>query len=211
MQQIVAVMAKSESCRQYIKVFIQVTTLDLIKIWYRIYFSFSVRVQRFYALPLRRWSMVESTQRNQPILFWRSASRYGFSAIAFSFRSSASFCFHIGSRMCRCGFEGNCDLNCSTCNCDNNDPVWREDDGYDINLWEASIIEMKFYIFLNTGLHRYFTDVDTIPVTQLNFGDTEAINEKGYHTLGKLECQGRGCTIVQTNIDTVKARYLDVG
>ena len=54
------------------------------------------------------------------------------------------------------------------CNCDKNDAVWREDSGL-------------------------LTDKTQLPVKQLRFGDTTTIgriNEKGYHTLGKLKCYG---------------------
>ena len=35
-------------------------------------------------------------------------------------------------------------------------------------------------------------DKATLPVTELNFGDTESDMEKGIFTLGKLECSDRG-------------------
>ena len=51
------------------------------------------------------------------------------------------------------------------CNCDRNDYIWREDSGY-------------------------LTDRNTLPVTELRFGDTDLarLNESGYYTLGKLQC-----------------------
>ena len=51
------------------------------------------------------------------------------------------------------------------CNCDNNDHVWRKDEGL---LKEKS----------------------DLPVLQLRFGDTGGGGEKGYYTLGKLRCYG---------------------
>nr|XP_039261613.1 contactin-associated protein-like 2 [Styela clava] len=68
--------------------------------------------------------------------------------------------------MCACGKNGNCNGTSTTCNCDNNDFKWRQDDGY-------------------------LTKKDTLPVTQLNFGDVLGIEERGYFTLGKLECKGK--------------------
>ena len=48
------------------------------------------------------------------------------------------------------------------CNCDQNDETWREDSGY-------------------------LTDKNTLPVTELRFGDTSTPSyESGYHPLGKL-------------------------
>jgi hypothetical protein len=53
------------------------------------------------------------------------------------------------------------------CNCDANGKTWREDSGY-------------------------LTDMNTLPVTELKFGDTGTytggIDERGFHTLGKLRC-----------------------
>jgi len=54
------------------------------------------------------------------------------------------------------------------CNCDKNDAVWREDSGL-------------------------LTDKSALPVKELKLGDTgvfDGIDEKGYHTLGKLKCYG---------------------
>nr|XP_039261521.1 uncharacterized protein LOC120337713 isoform X1 [Styela clava] len=69
-----------------------------------------------------------------------------------------------GSKMCACGKNGNCNGTSTTCNCDNNDFEWRQDDGY-------------------------LTNKNNLPVTQINFGDVLGIEEKGYFTLGKLECK----------------------
>ena len=51
---------------------------------------------------------------------------------------------------------------------DKNDAAWREDSGL-------------------------LTDKSTLPVKELRFGDTgvfQGVDEKGYHTLGKLRCYG---------------------
>nr|XP_039262066.1 contactin-associated protein-like 2 [Styela clava] len=74
-----------------------------------------------------------------------------------------------GSNMCACGKNGTCDGKSTTCNCDNNDLVWRQDDGY-------------------------LTSKDTLPVSQLFFGDVLGVEERGYFTLGKLECKGEVST-----------------
>ena len=52
-----------------------------------------------------------------------------------------------------------------TRSCDQNDQKWREDSGF---------LTIKFHL----------------PVKQLRFGDTGGRHEKGFHTLGKLECYG---------------------
>ena len=70
-----------------------------------------------------------------------------------------------GSGMCACGMTQSCATPNSICNCDANDYVWRFDEGY-------------------------LTDKETLPVTKLYFGDTGALHERGYHTLGKLICYG---------------------
>ena len=69
---------------------------------------------------------------------------------------------------CACGLNNICANVNFGCNCDKNDWNWREDSGL-------------------------ITDKFKLPVTQLRFGDTgviESMNEKGYHTLGKLRCYG---------------------
>ncbi|XP_077973162.1 contactin-associated protein 1-like [Styela clava] len=71
--------------------------------------------------------------------------------------------------MCECGKKGTCEGKSTTCNCDNNDLVWRQDDGY-------------------------ISSKDTLPVTQLFFGDVLGAEERGYFTLGKLECKGQVST-----------------
>ena len=65
---------------------------------------------------------------------------------------------------CACGMTDSCDGG-KDCNCDKNDKYWHQDSGY-------------------------LTDKDTLPVTELRFGDTGESYEKGYHTLGKLRCWG---------------------
>ena len=71
----------------------------------------------------------------------------------------------VNSGKCACGMTNSC-ADGWECNCDANDDTWREDSGY-------------------------LTDKNTLPVTELRFGDTttyKGINERGYHTLGKLRC-----------------------
>ena len=73
-----------------------------------------------------------------------------------------------GSRKCACGMTNSCANPSQACNFDKNDAVWREDSGL-------------------------LTDKSTLPVKELRFGDTgvyKGIDEKGYHTLGKLKCYG---------------------
>ena len=73
-----------------------------------------------------------------------------------------------GSRKCACRMTNSCTDPSEACNCDKNDGVWREDSGL-------------------------LTDKSTLPVKELRFGDTEVlegVDEKGYHTLGKLRCYG---------------------
>ncbi|XP_077981071.1 scavenger receptor cysteine-rich domain-containing protein DMBT1-like [Glandiceps talaboti] len=71
----------------------------------------------------------------------------------------------IGQNICSCGSDGTCANSKSTCNCDNNDYVWRQDDGT-------------------------ITEKDYLPVTKLAFGDTGESNEQGFYTLGPLRCEG---------------------
>jgi hypothetical protein len=70
----------------------------------------------------------------------------------------------VNSGKCACGMTNSC-AGGGKCNCDKNDYTWREDSGY-------------------------LTDKNTLPVTELRFGDTAGSREKGYHTLGKLRCWG---------------------
>ncbi|XP_067052599.1 uncharacterized protein [Acropora muricata] len=80
-------------------------------------------------------------------------------------RSSAKITYwggaSAGSNKCACGMTNSCADRSQGCNCDKNDPVWRED-----------------------------TDRSQLPVKQLRFGDTGGSREQGYHTLGKMKCYG---------------------
>ena len=72
------------------------------------------------------------------------------------------------SSKCKCGIIDSCIVQGTRCNCDQNINVWTEDNGD-------------------------LTDKDTLPVTELRFGDTSRIDGKeeiGYHTLGALRCWG---------------------
>ena len=69
------------------------------------------------------------------------------------------------SYKCACGVNNTCADSSRGCNCDKNDPVWREDSGL-------------------------LTEKSDLPVLQLRFGDTDHAIESGYHTLGKLKCYG---------------------
>ena len=72
----------------------------------------------------------------------------------------------VDSGKCACGMTNSC-AGGWKCNCDANDATWREDSGY-------------------------LTDKNTLPVSELRFGDTghtvSPWNEAGYHTLGELKC-----------------------
>ena len=70
----------------------------------------------------------------------------------------------VNSGKCSCGMTNSC-AGGRICNCGMNDGTWREDSGY-------------------------LTDRNTLPVIELRFGDTShpSFDEKGYHTLGKLQC-----------------------
>ena len=71
----------------------------------------------------------------------------------------------VDSGKCACGMTNSC-AGGGKCNCDKNDATWREDSGY-------------------------LTDKNTLPVTELRFGDAGSPSfETGYHTLGKLRCWG---------------------
>ena len=87
-------------------------------------------------------------------------------------RSSSKMTYWGGasprSNNCACGMTNSCADSSKKCNCDKNDAVWREDSGL-------------------------LTDKTQLPVKQLRFGDTTThgpIDEKGFHTLGKLNCYG---------------------
>lgn len=49
--------------------------------------------------------------------------------------------------MCACGANGNCEGNSTTCNCDNNDEVWRQDDGLKLFSHCMQSREVYFYKF----------------------------------------------------------------
>ena len=69
---------------------------------------------------------------------------------------------------CACGLDNTCAATSHGFNCDKNDGNWREDSGL-------------------------LTNKSKLPVIQMRFGDTGVLSggdEKGYHTLGKLECYG---------------------
>ena len=68
----------------------------------------------------------------------------------------------VNSGKCACGMTNSC-AGEGKCNCEKNDHTWREDSGY-------------------------LTDKNTLPVTELRFGDTGYSGEKGYYTLGNLRC-----------------------
>ncbi|XP_070550924.1 uncharacterized protein [Ptychodera flava] len=82
----------------------------------------------------------------------------------------------LGQTLCACGSNGNCDNGVATCSCDNNDNVWRYDEGT-------------------------ITDKDYLPVTKLGFGDTGDSGESGYHTLGALYCRGDASTVLSSRSD----------
>lgn len=70
----------------------------------------------------------------------------------------------VGDGMCKCGMTKTCYKKNDKCNCDNNSrSVTTFDDGY-------------------------FTNKAQLPVIQMAFGDMGRASEKGWHTLGKLEC-----------------------
>ncbi|XP_069476642.1 uncharacterized protein [Ambystoma mexicanum] len=72
------------------------------------------------------------------------------------------------SNSCACGMTGSCAGSFKLCNCDNNDHIWRTDDGY-------------------------LRDKHTLPVKAVYLGDTQDPPlEMAYHTIGKLRCRGRG-------------------
>ena len=74
------------------------------------------------------------------------------------------------SSKCKCGITDSCVVRGTRCNCDQNNNIWTEDSGD-------------------------LTDKDTLPITELRFGDTGRTgdtnkDEIGYHTLGALRCWG---------------------
>ncbi|XP_077981230.1 scavenger receptor cysteine-rich domain-containing protein DMBT1-like isoform X2 [Glandiceps talaboti] len=92
----------------------------------------------------------------------------------------------VGQHICSCGATGTCSNGKTTCNCDNNDNVWRYDDGV--------IIDKEF-----------------LPVTKLEFGDNGDSGEEGYYTLGALECKEiLGGSIRLVNGDTDHSGRLEI-
>ena len=71
----------------------------------------------------------------------------------------------VDSGKCACGMTNTCNGKTEKCNCADSNDAWAEDSGY-------------------------LTDKNTLPVTQLRFGDTGSVMERGKHTLGKLQCWG---------------------
>ena len=69
----------------------------------------------------------------------------------------------IDSGKCACGMSNTCAGGQPLCNCDAGIKEFREDSGF-------------------------LTDMNTLPVTALRFGDTDGSSEIGFHTLGKLRC-----------------------
>ncbi|KAM4705056.1 uncharacterized protein WCC33_009902 [Rhinophrynus dorsalis] len=68
---------------------------------------------------------------------------------------------------CACGKTGTCSSPDKLCNCDNNDNIWRTDDGF-------------------------LRDKEALPVQAVHFGDTNEFPlEMAYHTIGKLRCRGQ--------------------
>ena len=75
---------------------------------------------------------------------------------------------HLEAKKCACGMINSCADPSEACNCNKNDAVWREDSGL-------------------------LTDKSALPVKEQRIGDTGqylGVDEKGYHTLGKLRCYG---------------------
>ncbi|RUS87810.1 hypothetical protein EGW08_004409 [Elysia chlorotica] len=71
-----------------------------------------------------------------------------------------------GSHSCACGMNSTCVEEDLKCNCDANDEVWRQDDGY-------------------------LTYKDDLPVYAFVAGDTGGVQEDGYHIVGSLSCHGQ--------------------
>lgn len=74
----------------------------------------------------------------------------------------------VDSGKCACGMKNSC-VGRGWCNCDGNKWALREDSGF-------------------------LSDRNTLPVSQLRFGNTGYSNEYGFHTLGKLLCWGQDGT-----------------
>ena len=72
----------------------------------------------------------------------------------------------VDSGKCACGMNNTCADESKRCNCDSGgNGALSEDSGY-------------------------LSDRNTLPVTELRFGDTGGDTEQGKHTLGKLRCWG---------------------
>lgn len=71
----------------------------------------------------------------------------------------------VDSGKCACGMTNSCAGGQPLCNFDAGIHEFREDSGF-------------------------LTDMNTLPVTQLKFGDTDRSTEYGYHSSGKLRCWG---------------------
>ena len=97
-------------------------------------------------------------------VFWISLSRYSWWVSRQGSKMNYWGGAAVNSGKCACGMTDSCPGG-KTCNCDMNDQAWREDSGY-------------------------LTDKNTLPVTELRFGDLGDPHESGYHTLGKLRCWG---------------------
>ena len=69
------------------------------------------------------------------------------------------------SGKCACGMDDSCVDAKYDCNCDSEKFQWFEDSGF-------------------------LSDKNTLPVSEMRFGDTGEPWEKGYHTLGKFMCVG---------------------
>jgi|ERR1712038_567765 len=67
------------------------------------------------------------------------------------------------ARTCACGMTGTCTKRRNRCNCDQNN-------------------------YHMTSDHGYLTDKRFLPVIDMRFGDMGSRGEKGWHTLGKLQC-----------------------
>ncbi|XP_068722455.1 contactin-associated protein 1-like [Montipora capricornis] len=78
-----------------------------------------------------------------------------------------------GSNQCACAKNNSCANPDRNCNCDKDDSQLREDSGVLTNKSHLPVKEVRFG--------------DTSNVTNAN---NEFVDEKGYHTLGKLKCYG---------------------
>ena len=97
-------------------------------------------------------------------VFWFSSSQQGWWVSRQGSKMNYWGGAAVNSGKCACGMTNSC-VGGGKCNCDKNDLTWREDSGY-------------------------LTDKNTLPVTELRFGDTggSSWGESGYHTLEELRC-----------------------